>query len=163
MKTPPSEDVEGIDSRDEGRAQAKRLGEWFSTQGLKPSAVRSSPWCRCLDTARLAFGEPRPWAPLDSFFQDRSRAGPQTEALRAGIARIAPPRVVAMVTHQVNITALTDLVPAQGEVVGVRWRDGAARPEFRFRVAAPVGLPAPPAPVAPLPAQVAPAFPSRTP
>ena len=40
---------------DEGRAQARRIGEWFSARGLKPARVRSSPWCRCLDTAALAF------------------------------------------------------------------------------------------------------------
>ena len=41
---------------DEGRAQAARIGQWFREQGLTPARVRSSPWCRCLDTARIAFG-----------------------------------------------------------------------------------------------------------
>jgi hypothetical protein len=42
---------------DEGRAQSRRLGAWFTERGLQPAAVRSSPWCRCIDTARLAFGQ----------------------------------------------------------------------------------------------------------
>ena len=40
---------------EEGRDQAKRMGEWFKQRGLQPSRVRSSPWCRCVETARLAF------------------------------------------------------------------------------------------------------------
>ena len=51
---------------DEGRAQARRIGEWFGARGLKPARVRSSPWCRCLDTATLAFGSAEPWAALGS-------------------------------------------------------------------------------------------------
>jgi len=41
---------------DEGRMQAARIGKWFRNHGLKPAQVLSSPWCRCLDTARIAFG-----------------------------------------------------------------------------------------------------------
>jgi phosphohistidine phosphatase SixA len=41
---------------DEGRAQAVRIGQWFREHRLTPAQVRSSPWCRCLDTAGLAFG-----------------------------------------------------------------------------------------------------------
>ena len=58
---------------DEGRAQARRIGEWFSTRALKPERVRSSPWCRCVDTAQLAFGRAEPWAALGS-----PRAGTET-------------------------------------------------------------------------------------
>lgn len=118
-----------------GRAEAAALGQALRTRGLRIDEVRSSAWCRCLETARLAFGEPRHWQPLDSFFEDRSRSGPQTAAVRVELARISPPRLVAMVTHQVNITALLDVHPAQGEAIAVRWRDGSAYPEFRFRVA----------------------------
>ena len=51
---------------DEGRAQARRIGEWFKAAGLQPARVRSSPWCRCLDTATLAFGQAEPWSALGS-------------------------------------------------------------------------------------------------
>ncbi len=42
---------------EEGMRQARQIGAWFSSRGLKPQRVRSSPWCRCVDTARLAFGD----------------------------------------------------------------------------------------------------------
>jgi phosphohistidine phosphatase SixA len=53
---------------DTGRAQARRIGQWFAAQGLQPGAVRSSPWCRCTETAELAFGAGRVqrWAALGS-------------------------------------------------------------------------------------------------
>jgi phosphohistidine phosphatase SixA len=51
---------------DEGRAQARRIGQWFEQRSLKPAKVRSSPWCRCLDTAQLAFGSAPAWPALGS-------------------------------------------------------------------------------------------------
>ena len=51
---------------EEGRAQARRIGEWFERHGLRPVVVRSSPWCRCIDTAVLAFGHADPWPMLGS-------------------------------------------------------------------------------------------------
>ena len=57
---------------DEGRAHAKQVGEAFRARKIPVGQVLSSPWCRCLETARLAFGiepqasparRPRPRAP----------------------------------------------------------------------------------------------------
>ncbi|HMS81661.1 MAG TPA: histidine phosphatase family protein, partial [Burkholderiaceae bacterium] len=39
----------------QGRAQAARLGASLRDAGVAIGPVRSSRWCRCLDTARLAF------------------------------------------------------------------------------------------------------------
>ena len=41
---------------DEGRAHARQVGEAFRARGVPVAQVLSSPWCRCLETARLAFG-----------------------------------------------------------------------------------------------------------
>ena len=57
---------------DEGRAQARRIGAWFDARGLKPARLRSSPWCRCLETATLAFGRPEAWPALASAARMRS-------------------------------------------------------------------------------------------
>lgn len=105
----------------EGRAQARRIGERFNEWGVTVDAVLSSRWCRSLETARLAFGADRvePFAPIDSFFGDRSSEPGQTSAAKARIAAFRGKGVLAMVTHQVNITALTGIVPRQGEAVVV--------------------------------------------
>jgi phosphohistidine phosphatase SixA len=104
-----------------GRAQARRIGERLAEWGVKVDAVLSSRWCRSLETARLAFGADRvePFEPLDSFFRDRSAEPGQTAATKARIAGFDGDGVLVMVTHQVNITALTGIVPAQGEAIVV--------------------------------------------
>ena len=40
----------------EGRAQSRALGELLATRDVAAGPVLSSRWCRCVDTARLAFG-----------------------------------------------------------------------------------------------------------
>jgi phosphohistidine phosphatase SixA len=102
---------------DAGRAEARRIGEAFRRRGVPVDRVLSSRWCRCLETARLAFGRVEPWPPLDSFFADRSREADQTRAVRALLAEPRPSGNLVLVTHQVNITALTGIVPAMGELV----------------------------------------------
>ena len=57
-----------------GREEARRLGHAFKSRNIPLGRVLSSRWCRCLDSARLAFGTVEPWEPLDSFFNDRVRA-----------------------------------------------------------------------------------------
>src|SRR5256886_7708459 len=44
-----------------GRAQAARIGEAFRENAIAVGKILSSPRCRCLDTARLAFGQAQPW------------------------------------------------------------------------------------------------------
>jgi broad specificity phosphatase PhoE len=120
----------------EGRDQARRLGDALrqalAPQGLAVSAVWASPWCRTQDTARLAFPQQAvetraAWA---SFFAEPQREDPQTLAAQAELAAFsaqARKGVLVVVTHQVNITALTGIVPSSGEGVWVRGQGGAPR------------------------------------
>ncbi len=118
---------------DQGRAQSRRIGEWFATQRLAPAAVRSSAWCRCIDTAQLVFGRHDLWSPLNSTFEDRALSPAATEALREALARIPAGRFEVWVTHQVNITALTGEFVAMGEAVVL---DTASRVQGRTRFGA---------------------------
>jgi phosphohistidine phosphatase SixA len=102
---------------DEGRAQAARLGEAFRADGVAVDRVLSSGWCRCIETAALAFGAAEVWPPLHSFFQDSSTGPAQTAETRAAAAAWTGPSTLVLVTHQVNITALTGSVPGSGEVI----------------------------------------------
>ena len=104
-----------------GRAEARETGRLLRAAGLADALVLTSRWCRATDTAReLDLGEADPFPPLDSFFRDRSR---EDAARRDILARIAerkagdPPLI--MVSHQVNITAVTGIFPASGEIVVV--------------------------------------------
>jgi len=117
---------------DEGRAQSARLGAMLTRAGVPLGPIRSSRWCRCLDTARLAFGRVEPWPALDSFFEDRSTAAERTEQLRAWALAFRGPANAVLVTHQVNATALTGDWLAMGEVLVLRPERGALRQFGRF-------------------------------
>jgi phosphohistidine phosphatase SixA len=106
---------------DEGRDQARRIGEQFRKQGITEMAVYSSQWCRCLETAQLLnLGEVAELPDLNSFFNDRSTEEAQTTTTRGFIAEYQGKFPLLLVTHQVNITALTDIVPASGEMIVLR-------------------------------------------
>jgi len=100
-----------------GRQSALRMGEWFKVRGLQPQAVLTSAWCRCIDTANLAFGKSRLWAPLNSVFGDRLPLPDQTAALREALKQLPAGQFQVWVSHQVNVTALTGQHLAMGEGV----------------------------------------------
>jgi Histidine phosphatase superfamily (branch 1) len=102
---------------EQGRAQARRIGEWFKTRQLTPRAVQSSAWCRCKDTADLAFGRHTVLPALSSTFGSSKDQPGQTQALRALLATVPPRQFDVWVTHQVNITALTGDNPAMGDAI----------------------------------------------
>lgn len=108
-----------------GRAQAVRIGAALRRAGLNDARVFSSPWCRCLDTAAaLGFGAVTPLPVLGSFFEEPQLRHQRTRELRAWIATAADGPLI-LVTHQVNITALSGIVPASGEAVVFQRQAGA--------------------------------------
>ncbi|MCX7892222.1 MAG: histidine phosphatase family protein [Burkholderiales bacterium] len=118
-----------------GRDEARRLGEAFRARGIPVGEVLSSEWCRCRDTAALAFGRYATWPALNSFFGNRATEAEQTRAVRERVLRWGGPGNLVLVTHQVNITALAGVFPAQGELVVLRPAGGAL--EVIGRIAAP--------------------------
>lgn len=109
-----------------GQVQAAAIGRVLEERRVPVARVESSLWCRCLDTARLAFPalDVQPVASLNSFFEDRSTVTEQTRELRARIAAWRGPGALVLVTHQVNISALAARPAAVGEGV-VLLRNGA--------------------------------------
>ena len=108
---------------DEGRAHARRIGEWFNAAGLPPARVRSSPWCRCLDTATLAFGKAEPWAALGSprGATEATNAESLAELRRALAAASAPRRPFeAWVTHMFVLSDLAGTNSSSGEGLVLR-------------------------------------------
>ena len=102
----------------EGLHQARRIGDFFRKNGVKEASIYSSQWCRCLETAKLLnLGQVNELPALNSFFQDSSSERKQTMEIRQFIASLPAGKPVIIVTHQVNITALTGIVPSSGEIV----------------------------------------------
>ena len=106
----------------EGRQQARDIGDRFRENGIEQAQVLSSAWCRCLETAELLdLGAVETLPALNSFFRNRDREPAQTEALTAFVIEaVSGAEPVVLVTHQVNITALTGVFPRSGEMVVVR-------------------------------------------
>lgn len=105
----------------EGRDQAKRIGAKLRELGAAFTEIRTSLWCRCEETAQLlGFQMPVQDPVLNSFYEDRSTARSQTNALKAHLAGLSDQDRVLYVTHQVNITALTGRGVGSGEVFLIR-------------------------------------------
>jgi broad specificity phosphatase PhoE len=102
---------------DEGRAHARRIGEEWRKRGIPVDRVLSSPWCRCLETARLAFGKAEVSEPLSNLFGRRENEERQVRDLRALVGKHAGKGNLVLVTHGSTIAALTGVSPATGEMV----------------------------------------------
>lgn len=102
-----------------GRDQAARIGQAFRDRGQAFGVVLTSQWCRCRETAELLnLGPVQDVPAFNSFFQDFSTRDSQTaEALTLLADRSDRPFIV---THQVNIRALTGQTTRSGEVLVVR-------------------------------------------
>ena len=100
-----------------GRAQARAIGAAIRAAGVRIDRVLTSQWCRSRETAELLGLAPVEEMPaLNSFFRDRATRDEQTRAVRTFLAGLPEDERVMMVTHQVNITALTGRGVASGEV-----------------------------------------------
>jgi phosphohistidine phosphatase SixA len=112
----------------EGRAQARAFGATLAAQGLRPTAMRSSRWCRCLHTAdEIAQGlglgaATEPWTALDSFFDDRAREPQQTARLRERLATMRGSGFELWVSHQVNISAFVGATTQMGQALWINRR-----------------------------------------
>ncbi len=99
-----------------GREQSRRVTAAFQREKVALDEVRSSAWCRCVDTAELAFGQHTVWSSINSFFQQSGRDTQTLDVLQA-LKTFKAPRNMVLVTHQVNISALTGSFTAMGEML----------------------------------------------
>lgn len=106
-----------------GRKQARSIGDAFRARGIVFDHIFTGQWCRTRETAELLELGPVTEQPaLNSFFGDVSTRDSQTAATRALIA--AQQDRVFLVTHQVNISALTGQFTRSGEVLVIRAEAG---------------------------------------
>jgi len=105
----------------QGRHQAQRIGDRLRAHGIERAEVFSSKWFRCKDTAELLdLGPVNTLPALNSFFRNYEQKDAQTASLKHWLLQQDMEMPIILVTHQVNITALTGVYPASGEIVIVR-------------------------------------------
>ncbi|MEX2198134.1 MAG: histidine phosphatase family protein [Burkholderiales bacterium] len=101
----------------QGRAQAQRLGQTLRERKVPIGEVLSSPWCRCIETAKLAFGRAQAWPALSNLHSRHQNAEPQVRALRPRIAAHRGKENLVLVSHGSTALALTGEHPAMGELL----------------------------------------------
>ena len=103
-----------------GRADAAAIGARIKAEGIAIDTLLSSPWCRCLDTARLMDLGPVKTEPT---FSNVVVLSDQVEALTDGARTLIGAwqgrGTLLAVTHGANIRALAGISPASGEIVVV--------------------------------------------
>ena len=105
---------------DEGRADARKLGAALRTHNVDIDRVLSSPWCRCIETAQLAFGRtPETSAALANLFGQENRE-PQVAELRKLVSGFNGRGNLVLVSHGSTIVALTGVSPQPAEMVVVK-------------------------------------------
>jgi len=104
---------------EQGRGEARAVGEAFRNRGVRVDRILSSPWCRCLETARLMAVGPveESWA----LVPDRNPSAPvRLLELKEIVSAWRGPGTLVLVTHAFTVRALLGFLPIQGETVVLR-------------------------------------------
>ena len=118
---------------EKGRADAEKIGSRLQREGIAFEKIQSSPWCRCIDTAKLLnLGTVETEATFGNVVVLRDQREALTAGARALIAKWNGPSNLLVVTHGANIAALTTISPASGEIVVVRGGSGSVEPVGRL-------------------------------
>ena len=103
----------------QGREQAEFIGNFFKTNKIKIDKVLSSEWCRCKETAKIAFKNFTTNSFLNSFFSTKylKNKDNQIEALEDYIENYKSKKNLVLVTHYVLISEVLNYGPSSGEIV----------------------------------------------
>lgn len=103
---------------DEGRAESRRLGQAWRERRIPVGRLLSSPWCRCQETGRIAFGQaPEVTPALGNLFGRPEQQAPQLAQLRPLAATKPQAGNTLMFTHGSTVLALTGVSPDTAEMV----------------------------------------------
>ena len=103
----------------EGRKQAEYIGDFFRKNKIKIDKVLSSEWCRCKETAKIAFEDFSTISFLNSFYSPKyaKNKHKQIEALKSFIKEFESKENLIFVTHYVLISEVLNYAPSSGEIV----------------------------------------------
>ena len=103
----------------EGREQAKHIGEFFEKNNIEIYKVLSSEWCRCKETAKIAFKNFSTSNFLNSFYNSKyaKNKDKQIKALNDYIRKFHSDKNLILITHYVLISEVLNYAPSSGEIV----------------------------------------------
>ena len=104
---------------EEGRKQAQKIGEFFKKNKFKIEKVFSSEWCRCKETAEIAFKDYSTKNFLNSFYSSKyaKNKTKQIEELNNYVQQLKNNQNIVLVTHYVLISEVLNYAPSSGEIV----------------------------------------------
>ena len=104
---------------DDGRKQSQRIGEFFNKNKIEIDKVLSSEWCRCKETAKIAFKNYSTNSFLNSFYSSKfsKNKDKQVKAFNYYIKNLESEKNLIFVTHYVFISEVLNYGPSSGEIV----------------------------------------------
>ena len=102
-----------------GIQQSKKIGLFFKNNKIKIDKVLSSEWCRCKDTAKIAFKKFETFDALNSFYDVRfvKNEAKQIENLKNFIKNWKSNKNLILITHFVVISAVLNESVSSGEII----------------------------------------------
>ena len=104
---------------EDGKKQSIKIGQFFIKNNILIDKVLSSEWCRCKDTANIAFNKFETKNFLNSFFSSKfaNNKKQQIRDLKEYIKNWESDKNLVLVTHYVLITEVLNYSPSSGEIV----------------------------------------------
>ena len=104
---------------DEGRVQSKKIGNFFKQNDISINKIYSSEWCRCKETAEIAFKKFETNNFLNSFFSEKfsKNRTKQIKNLKKYVNEWDGNKNLVFVTHYVVISEALNYAPSSGEIV----------------------------------------------
>ena len=103
----------------DGRKQAQYIGEFFDENKITIYKVLSSEWCRCKETAKIAFKNFSTKSFLNSFYSSKfeKNKDKQIKELLKYVKDFESKKNIIFVTHYVLIAEVLNYAPSSGEIV----------------------------------------------
>ena len=102
-----------------GRDQSKTIGNFFSKYNINIKNVYSSEWCRCKETASIAFNKFETKKFLNSFYSLKfaKNRKKQVKEFKRFIKNWDKKENLIFVTHYVFISEILNYAPKSGEII----------------------------------------------
>ena len=103
----------------EGREQSKKIGFFFKKNKIPIQKIISSEWCRCKETASIAFSNFQTKSFLNSFYSTKYQKNrdSQINQLKLYVKNWDRKKNLILVTHYVVISEILNYAPSSGEIV----------------------------------------------
>ena len=102
-----------------GREQAKNIGNFFKDNNIPIDKIYSSEWCRCKETALIAFDKFITKNFLNSFFSAKFAKNKdlQVKRLKQFVKNWDDSKNLIFISHYVVIEEVLNISPSSGEII----------------------------------------------